>query len=93
LTAWVNYARANGSIIFFDAAYEAFITDASLPHSIYEIEGARQCALEFRSFSKNAGFTEPLRFNRGSPKSDGQSGRRQRCATLETVESSAIDQI
>ncbi|MFM7716733.1 MAG: aminotransferase class I/II-fold pyridoxal phosphate-dependent enzyme, partial [Microcystis sp.] len=57
LTAWVNYARANGSIIFFDAAYEAFITDASLPHSIYEIEGARQCAIEFRSFSKNAGFT------------------------------------
>ena len=57
LQAWVNYARANGSIIFFDAAYEAFITDSSLPHSIYEIEGARDCAIEFRSFSKNAGFT------------------------------------
>jgi LL-diaminopimelate aminotransferase len=57
LQAWVDYARANGSIIFFDAAYEAFITDPSLPHSIYEIPGARECAIEFRSFSKNAGFT------------------------------------
>ncbi|MCY7393945.1 MAG: LL-diaminopimelate aminotransferase, partial [Leptolyngbyaceae cyanobacterium CAN_BIN12] len=57
LQAWVNYAKAHGSIIFFDAAYEAFITDPELPHSIYEIEGARECAIEFRSFSKNAGFT------------------------------------
>ncbi len=57
LQAWVDYAKANGSIIFFDAAYEAFITDDSLPHSIYEIDGARECAIEFRSFSKNAGFT------------------------------------
>lgn len=57
LQAWVNYARAQGSIIFFDAAYEAFITNPELPHSIYEIEGARDCAIEFRSFSKNAGFT------------------------------------
>ena len=57
LQAWVKYAKANGSIIFFDAAYEAYITDPSLPHSIYEIEGARDCAIEFRSFSKNAGFT------------------------------------
>jgi LL-diaminopimelate aminotransferase len=57
LKAWVDYARAHGSIIFFDAAYEAFITDPNLPHSIYEIEGARECAIEFRSFSKNAGFT------------------------------------
>ncbi len=57
LQAWVDYAQANQAIIFFDAAYEAFITDASLPHSIYEIPGARTCAIEFRSFSKNAGFT------------------------------------
>lgn len=57
LKAWVEYALANNSIIFFDAAYEAFITDPDLPHSIYEIEGARNCAIEFRSFSKNAGFT------------------------------------
>lgn len=57
LKAWVDYAKANGSIIFFDAAYEAYITDPELPHSIYEIEGARECAIEFRSFSKNAGFT------------------------------------
>lgn len=57
LQAWVDYAKANGSIIFFDAAYEAFISDPDLPHSIYEIEGARDCAIEFRSFSKNAGFT------------------------------------
>jgi LL-diaminopimelate aminotransferase len=57
LKAWVDYARANGSIIFFDAAYEAYITDPEIPHSIYEIEGAREVAIEFRSFSKNAGFT------------------------------------
>jgi len=57
LERWVDYANRNGSIILFDAAYEAFITDDSLPHSIYEIEGARKCAIEFRSFSKNAGFT------------------------------------
>ncbi|MCH2047219.1 MAG: LL-diaminopimelate aminotransferase [Trichodesmium sp. ALOHA_ZT_67] len=57
LQTWVNYAIANDAIILFDAAYEAFITDASLPHSIYEIEGAKECAIEFRSFSKNAGFT------------------------------------
>ncbi len=57
LKAWVDYAKANDAIILFDAAYEAFITDPELPHSIYEIEGARDCAIEFRSFSKNAGFT------------------------------------
>jgi len=57
LQQWVNYARENNAIILFDAAYEAFITDPSLPHSIYEIEGAKECAIEFRSFSKNAGFT------------------------------------
>lgn len=57
LKAWVDYARAHKALILFDAAYEAFIQDPSLPHSIYEIEGARDCAIEFRSFSKNAGFT------------------------------------
>lgn len=57
LTRWVNYALDNDALILFDAAYEAFITDESIPHSIYEIPGARQCAIEFRSFSKNAGFT------------------------------------
>ena len=57
LQTWVDYARANDALILFDAAYEAFIQDPALPHSIYEIEGARQCAIEFRSFSKNAGFT------------------------------------
>ena len=57
LTSWVKYAKNNNSLILFDAAYEAFIQDESIPHSIYEIEGARDCAIEFRSFSKNAGFT------------------------------------
>jgi LL-diaminopimelate aminotransferase len=57
LQAWVDYAKAHGSLIFFDAAYEAYITDGAIPHSIYEIPGARDCAIEFRSFSKNAGFT------------------------------------
>ncbi len=57
LQAWVDYARKYGSILLFDAAYEAFISDPAIPHSIYEIPGARECAIEFRSFSKNAGFT------------------------------------
>ncbi len=57
LQTWVDYARDNRALILFDAAYEAFIQDDSLPHSIYEIEGAREVAIEFRSFSKNAGFT------------------------------------
>lgn len=57
LQAWVDYARSQGSLILFDAAYEAYITDPAIPHSIYEIPGARDCAIEFRSFSKNAGFT------------------------------------
>jgi len=57
LQQWVDYARAHGALILFDAAYEAFIQAPELPHSIYEIEGARECAIEFRSFSKNAGFT------------------------------------
>jgi LL-diaminopimelate aminotransferase len=57
LARWVEYARANKALILFDAAYEAFIRDPSIPHSIYEIEGARDVAIEFRSFSKTAGFT------------------------------------
>ena len=57
LSRWVNYARENKSIILFDAAYEAYIQEDNIPHSIYEIEGAKEVAIEFRSFSKNAGFT------------------------------------
>jgi LL-diaminopimelate aminotransferase len=57
LAKWVDYARANKAIIFFDAAYEAFISDEAIPHSIYEIDGAKEVAVEFRSFSKTAGFT------------------------------------
>ncbi len=57
LQRWVNWARSNDAIIIFDAAYEAFITDPDLPRSIYEIDGARECAIEMRSFSKRAGFT------------------------------------
>ncbi len=57
LKTWVDYAKENQALIFFDAAYEAFIRDESLPKSIYEIEGAKEVAIEFRSFSKNAGFT------------------------------------
>ena len=57
LENWVSYAKENGSIILYDAAYQAFIQDPSVPRSIYEIEGARECAIEFRSFSKNGGFT------------------------------------
>jgi LL-diaminopimelate aminotransferase len=57
LKEWVDYARKEKALILFDAAYEAFISDPSIPHSIYEIEGARDVAVEFRSFSKTAGFT------------------------------------
>ena len=57
LAEWVAYARASKALILFDAAYEAFIRDPALPRSIYEIEGAREVAIEFRSFSKTAGFT------------------------------------
>lgn len=57
LQSWVDYANKNGSIILYDAAYEAYISEPEIPHSIYECEGARTCAIEMHSFSKNAGFT------------------------------------
>jgi LL-diaminopimelate aminotransferase len=57
LTRWVDYAREHEAILLFDAAYEAYISDAAIPRSIYEIPGAIECAVEFRSFSKNGGFT------------------------------------
>jgi LL-diaminopimelate aminotransferase len=57
LRGWVDHARRHGTVILFDAAYEAYIRDPDIPHSIYEIEGAREVAIEFRSFSKTAGFT------------------------------------
>lgn len=57
LQEWVDYANQNGSVIIYDAAYEAYISEENVPHSIYECEGARTCAIELHSFSKNAGFT------------------------------------
>ncbi|WP_148410402.1 LL-diaminopimelate aminotransferase [Murimonas intestini] len=57
LQAWVDYANRTGAVIIYDAAYEAYISEKDVPHSIYECEGARTCAIELRSFSKNAGFT------------------------------------
>ena len=57
LQKWVDYANEHGSVIIYDAAYEAYISEASVPHSIYECSGARTCAIEIHSFSKNAGFT------------------------------------
>ena len=57
LQRWVDYANSHGSVILFDAAYEAYISEPGVPHSIYECEGAENCAIEFRSFSKTAGFT------------------------------------
>ena len=57
LRTWVDYARRHGAVILYDAAYEAYIRDPDVPHSIFEIEGAREAAIEFRSFSKTAGFT------------------------------------
>lgn len=57
LKKWVDFAKKNNSIILFDSAYEAFITESNIPHSIYEIEGAKEVAIDVRSFSKTAGFT------------------------------------
>ncbi len=57
LKKWVDYANETGAVILYDAAYEAFITTPGVPHSIFEVEGAKTCAIEFRSFSKTAGFT------------------------------------
>ena len=57
LVRWIDYAREHDALILFDAAYEAYISDSKIPRSIFEIEGARECAIEFRSFSKNGGFT------------------------------------
>lgn len=57
LTVWVNYAKTHQAVILFDAAYESYITEKNVPHSIYEIEGAKDVAIEFRSYSKSAGFT------------------------------------
>ena len=57
LRTWVDWANSTGAVILFDSAYEAFITQPDVPHSIFEIEGAQTCAIEFRSFSKTAGFT------------------------------------
>src|SRR2546423_4210808 len=56
LSSWIEYAREHESLLLFDAAYEAYISDSNIPHSIFEIPGARECAIEFRSFSKNGGF-------------------------------------
>ncbi|PYL04311.1 MAG: LL-diaminopimelate aminotransferase [Verrucomicrobia bacterium] len=57
LTRWVEYAREHNALLLFDAAYEGYISDSAIPHSIFEIDGARECAIEFRSFSKTGGFT------------------------------------
>jgi LL-diaminopimelate aminotransferase len=57
LKKWVDYARKSGAVILYDSAYESYITEADIPHSIYEVEGAKEVAIEFRSFSKTAGFT------------------------------------
>ena len=85
LKAWVDYANANGAIILYDSAYEAFITSKDVPHTIFEIEGARTCAIEFRSFSKTAGFTGnrcaytvvPMELERGGAKLNSLWNRRQ----------------
>ena len=85
LKAWVDYANANGSVILYDSAYEAFIVEEDVPHSIFEIEGARTCAIELRSFSKTAGFTGnrcaytvvPMELERGGVKLNAMWNRRQ----------------
>lgn len=85
LTEWVEYALRNGSIILYDSAYESYIRDDSIPHSIYEIPGAEDCAIEFRSFSKTAGFTGIRSGYTVIPKGlalDAADGRKVRLADL-----------
>ena len=85
LKAWVDYANENKAVILYDSAYEAFITQDYVPHTIYEIEGARTCAIEFRSFSKTAGFTGnrcaytvvPMELERDGAKLNALWNRRQ----------------
>lgn len=85
LKVWVDYANAHGAVILYDSAYEAFITSENVPHTIFEIEGARTCAIEFRSFSKTAGFTGnrcaytvvPMELERGGAKLNSLWNRRQ----------------
>ena len=85
LQAWVDYANKHGSIILYDSAYEAFITEPDIPRSIFEIEGAKTCAIEFRSFSKTAGFTGtrcaytvvPKQLQRGGASLNAMWNRRQ----------------
>ncbi len=85
LKVWVDYANTHGSVILYDSAYEAFITSEDVPHTIFEIEGARTCAIEFRSFSKTAGFTGnrcaytvvPMELERGGVKLNTLWNRRQ----------------
>ena len=85
LKVWVDYANAHGSVILYDSAYECFITSDNVPHTIFEVEGARTCAIEFRSFSKTAGFTGnrcaytvvPLELERGGARLNTLWNRRQ----------------
>ena len=85
LKVWVDYANAHGSGILYDSAYECFITSDNVPHTIFEVEGARTCAIEFRSFSKTAGFTGnrcaytvvPLELERGGARLNTLWNRRQ----------------
>ncbi len=85
LKAWVDYANANDAVILYDSAYEAFITESGIPRSIFEIEGAKTCAIEFRSFSKTAGFTGtrcaytvvPKQLQRGGASLNAMWNRRQ----------------
>ena len=85
LKVWVDYANANGAVILYDSAYEAFITEEDVPHTIYEVEGARTCAIEFRSYSKTAGFTGnrcaytvvPMELERDGAKLNALWNRRQ----------------
>ena len=85
LKVWVDYANVHGAVILYDSAYECFITSDNVPHTIFEVEGARTCAIEFRSFSKTAGFTGnrcaytvvPMELERGGAKLNSLWNRRQ----------------
>lgn len=93
LKKWVDYALANDTLILFDAAYEAYIQDENVPHSIYEIKGAKKCAIEFRSFQNGRIYRSTLRIYRGSERTHRRhSGRRPHTAQ-QIVEPPPVHQV
>ena len=89
LQEWVDYANKVGAVIIYDAAYEAYISEENVPHSIYECEGAKTCAIELRTFSKNAGFTGVRLGLHGDP----EGAEMRRCIPARSLGEKARNQV